>query len=149
MKLLDHSRVRIAVLHHSAHEPRKTSNAIAEASRIRGWHMQRGFEDIGYHFVIKGNSYTEGRDIRYQGAHCLHWNQFSLGFCVAGDLTKRAPTRYEVDCVVSAICDAEYQLGHKLVVFGHNQLGSTLCPGPDLVRLVNTRLYKQATNSAA
>ena len=137
MKLLDTQSVRLAILHHSVHEPRPASSAYAEMIRIKGWHHKRGFDDIGYHFVVNDNSYAAGRPLPYQGAHCRNWNHVSVGICVCGDLTKRRPTDAEVAATVAAIREAEAQIGHKLVVAGHKDLANTFCPGPDLVRLVN------------
>lgn len=142
MKRLDTERVRLAVLHHSAHEPDQNSTAQAEAARIRRWHLKRGFHENGYQFVVFGNTYVAARPLLYRGAHCRHWNHVSIGICVCGDLTKRSPTYDEVSSVVSAVGEAERHFGHELVVVGHNQLASTLCPGPDLVRFVNDRILK-------
>lgn len=46
---------------------------------IRKWHLQRGFSDIGYHYVIyRDGSVHEGRPVTMAGAHCTghnwqHW----------------------------------------------------------------------------
>ena len=137
MKRLDTQRVRLAILHHSAHEPSSSSSAYAEMIRIKGWHLKRGFDDIGYHYVIKGKFYVSARPLPLQGAHCRNWNHISVGICVCGDLTQRFPTDTEVSSVVAAIAEAEAEIGHELVVVAHSHLANTLCPGPDLVRLVN------------
>lgn len=142
MKMLDKRQVRLAVLHHSAHEPAPNSDGQTELSRIKSWHLDR-FNDIGYHFVIFDKVFMAGRPLPRMGAHCKHWNRYSVGFCVCGDLTKRSPTNSEVSATVAAIRVAERFIGHNLAVVGHNQLAKTLCPGVDLVHLVNTALYRE------
>ena len=140
MKRLDFSLVRLAVLHHSVHEPDPASTAFFEMQRIRQWHLDAGKSDVGYHFVAFRNNYVAARPLPYQGAHCRGWNSRSIGFCLCADLTKRAPTFAEVRIMANAIVQAEVQVGHQLVVVGHRELGNTDCPGPDLVRLVNSEL---------
>ncbi len=56
---------------------------------IRRWHKQRGFRDIGYHYVItlEGNIQL-GRPIQEPGAHARGNNQHSIGICYIGGLDK-------------------------------------------------------------
>lgn len=52
---------------------------------IRAWHKQRGFSDIGYHFVIYlDGSIHNGRDVNIIGAHCSNHNAHSIGICYIG-----------------------------------------------------------------
>lgn len=52
---------------------------------IRSWHKDRGFEDIGYHYVILvDGSVANGRPVEQVGAHCLGWNARSIGICMVG-----------------------------------------------------------------
>ena len=56
---------------------------------IRKWHLQRGFSDIGYHYVIYRDGYiAEGRDVNLVGAHCAvgGHNLHSIGICYIGGL---------------------------------------------------------------
>lgn len=56
---------------------------VAEIDRI---HTARGFDGIGYHFVVKRDGTIEiGRNINIQGAHALGFNKRSIGISfVAG-----------------------------------------------------------------
>lgn len=55
------------------------------AAVIDHWHRRRGFECIGYHYVIKMNGEEEvGRPENAIGAHCLGLNNSSIGICVVG-----------------------------------------------------------------
>jgi len=53
---------------------------------IRQWHLDRGFDDVGYHFFIKKNGDVErGRKLFQIGAHCKGFNSESVGICLAGN----------------------------------------------------------------
>ena len=56
---------------------------------IRQWHLQRKFDDIGYHFVIaRDGEIMEGRDINKAGAHAAGYNYNSIGISYVGGLDK-------------------------------------------------------------
>ena len=57
------------------------------AADIDRWHRQRSFNGIGYHFVIRlDGSIENGRPIDKPGAHCIGWNNRSIGICYIGGL---------------------------------------------------------------
>jgi len=52
---------------------------------IRSWHKQRGWRDIGYHYVIYRNGQImSGRPVSEVGAHCKGQNHDSIGVCLIG-----------------------------------------------------------------
>lgn len=52
---------------------------------IRKWHLARGFDDIGYHYIItKDGVIHRGRDIEQVGAHVKGYNKDSIGICLTG-----------------------------------------------------------------
>lgn len=54
---------------------------------IRQWHVQKGWLDIGYHFVIRRNGMVEeGRPQSVIGAHVEGHNSTSVGICLAGGI---------------------------------------------------------------
>ena len=54
---------------------------------IKKWHLQRGFNDIGYHFIIKLDGTIEiGRSLDKIGAHVSGNNTGSIGICYIGGL---------------------------------------------------------------
>lgn len=75
---------------------------------IDQWHRQRGWNGIGYHYVItngvlkSGDKYTSfhdglvqtGRDINTIGAHCKGYNKDSIGICLIGKHTFTAKQLY-------------------------------------------------------
>ena len=59
--------------------------------QVRQWHLARGFDDIGYHYLI----YTDGtlhlgRPVEQVGAHAYGHNQHSIGICYVGGLDRLA-----------------------------------------------------------
>ena len=52
---------------------------------IREWHLDRGFKDIGYHYVLRRDGKLEaGRAEDQTGAHVKGHNANSLGICLVG-----------------------------------------------------------------
>ena len=52
---------------------------------IDAWHKERGWDGIGYHYVIKRDGVVEiGRPESVQGAHTRGHNRGSLGVCMIG-----------------------------------------------------------------
>lgn len=73
--------VRFIVIHCSATK----ENQDISAEDIRGWHLQRGWVDIGYHKVIRRDgSVEDGRPLNRPGAHARGFNHVSLGICLVG-----------------------------------------------------------------
>lgn len=59
------------------------------AKEIRRWHKDKGWSDIGYHFVIRRDGRVEpGRPINAQGAHEQSRNRDSIGICLVGGRSK-------------------------------------------------------------
>lgn len=57
------------------------------AEVIKSWHLDRGWSDIGYHYVIRRDGEIEtGRAEELPGAHAKGHNQNSLGICVVGGI---------------------------------------------------------------
>ena len=95
------------------------------AADIDRWHRERGFNGIGYHYVIRLDGRLEkGREIDLAGAHCKGWNERSVGICYIGGLDENghpADTRTEAQKnslrdLVAKLCK-EYDiielLGHR------------------------------------
>jgi len=56
---------------------------------IKSWHLERGFNDIGYHYVILLDGTIElGRALKTPGAHAKGVNRTSIGICYIGGKTK-------------------------------------------------------------
>ena len=56
-----------------------------EVDDIRRWHKEKGWSDIGYHFVIRRNGDVEtGRALHITGAHVKNYNFRNIGICLVG-----------------------------------------------------------------
>lgn len=78
------------------------------AADIDRWHRERGFNGIGYHYVVCLDGRLErGRDISLMGAHCKGWNEHSIGICYIGGLDKNG---YPADTRTNAQKRVLYQL---------------------------------------
>lgn len=123
------------VFHHSlAHK--------SDVEEIRSWHLERGFEDIGYHFVILKTGNTEsGRDIKMVGAHASGKNADSIGICFEGDFRIETATERQYDAATAlyhCLCRA---YGKNLSIEFHRELtDENPCPGIGLDRglLINS-----------
>lgn len=83
------SDIQYIAVHCSA-TPAKMDIGVPE---IRRWHKQKGWLDIGYHFVIRRDGTLEGgRPENQQGAHVEGYNHCSIGVCLVGGLAKDAKT---------------------------------------------------------
>lgn len=77
-------RVEYIVVHTAA-DGTPGVNRDTSAREIDRWHRERGWEGIGYHYVVRLNGAVErGRDEGQTGAHCLGLNSRSLGVCLSG-----------------------------------------------------------------
>lgn len=82
------------VVHCSATKPSMNIGA----REIRQWHLQRGFADIGYHFVIRRDGTIEaGRDEDQVGAHVAKYNSQSVGICLVGGVPENNVNGYEAN----------------------------------------------------
>ena len=96
------NRWKTIVLHHSATD--RGSAKLFDKS-----HRQRGWDELGYHFVIGNGSDTPDGAIeigsRWQhqkhGAHCKSRNNFynehGIGICLVGDFTKQSPSHRQME----------------------------------------------------
>lgn len=128
-------KIRYLVIHHSA-SPRDTT----DVAMIRRWHIEeRGWTDIGYHWVIQGDGvlYT-GRSIYLMGAHVRGFNKESLGVCVTGNNTTPLQRWNKVQIrTLKQLVASCAMIFPGLEIVGHRDLtGGTACPGLDVKELL-------------
>lgn len=82
--------IEYIVIHCSATPP----SMDIGADEIRRWHTQeRGWTDIGYHFVCRRDgTIEEGRPIERPGAHVKGYNHSSIGVCWVGGISSSQKT---------------------------------------------------------
>lgn len=68
---------------HCADTPPSMDIGVKE---LREWHIKdRGWKDVGYHYVIRRNGVVEfGRNVEVVGAHAAGHNAHSIGICLVG-----------------------------------------------------------------
>ena len=100
------------------------------AKDIDAWHKERGFDQIGYQYVVRRTGVLEaGRDVSMIGAHCKGHNSDSIGICYIGT---RIPTMLQIETLLDLAhnISARFGVGSKDWV-GHYELvdGKKICPG--------------------
>ena len=111
---------------------------------ITKWHTERGFNTIGYHFVIRKDGKIEtGRNINIAGAHCRGYNRNSVGICYVGgrsDDDKPIDDRTDAQKKSLAALIINLQAEHPGVkIKGHNELSvSKSCPNFDVQEDLNS-----------
>tara|TARA_R110002126_G_scaffold238770_2_gene382102 strand:+ start:1343 stop:1768 length:426 start_codon:yes stop_codon:yes gene_type:complete len=114
---------------------------------IRSWHLDRGWSDIGYHYIIQLNGdINKGRDILIQGAHVRGQNKDSIGICYIGGMDsqmvnpKDTRTTQQTDALLSLL--KELKCEHPdAIIYGHRDFSTKACPSFDA-----TEEYKEISN---
>ena len=107
---------------------------------IRQWHLQRGFSDIGYHYVIyRDGSIHIGRDESIIGAHCTGHNTNSIGVCYIGGCAsdgktpKDTRTTEQKQSLVKLLKELKTKYP-KASIHGHRDFSSKACPSFDATK---------------
>lgn len=100
---------------------------------VTAWHIERGFETIGYHYLISIDGKIEkGRDESLIGAHCLGQNDCSIGVAYVGGINaegRPADTRTPSQRVALAQLIVKLkQRCPAAQVYGHNEFTKKDCP---------------------
>lgn len=111
------------IIHHS-------DSGDVTAQTIHGWHLNKGWAGIGYHFVIRQNGSIErGRPEWAIGSHSgPNGNGDSIGICLAGSFMNTVPTNAQLAALVELINSLCAKYG-DLKVLGHKDVMATACPG--------------------
>lgn len=107
---------------------------------IRQWHLQRGFSDIGYHYVIyRDGSIHMGRDESIIGAHCTGHNTNSIGVCYIGGCAsdgktpKDTRTTEQKQSLVKLLKELKTKYP-QASIHGHRDFSSKACPSFDATK---------------
>lgn len=116
--------------------------------QIKQWHLARGFNDIGYHYVIyRDGSIHAGRNIEVAGAHTTGHNSNSIGICYIGGCD--ASGKHPKDTRTSEQRFALFKLVRNLMkqynlninqIKGHCEYANKACPSCDMNK------YRQEQN---
>ena len=107
---------------------------------IRKWHLQRGFSDIGYHYIIyRDGSIHTGRDESVIGAHCKGHNSNSIGVCyiggvaVDGKTPKDTRTSEQKQSLLKLLKELKAKYP-KASIHGHRDFANKACPSFDATK---------------
>ncbi|MGY6709688.1 MAG: peptidoglycan-binding protein [Rhizobiaceae bacterium] len=135
LQLLDTARPIDELIWHCAATPEGRDFTVAD---IRAWHRQRGFTDVGYHYVVyRDGRIMLGRPIGQVGAHAAGHNTGTVGCCYIGGVA--ADGRTAKDTRTPAQRASMLWLTERLVarhgirrVTGHNRYAAKACPSFDV-----------------
>lgn len=125
------------VIHCTATRPDwwKTRSSNQKVAEVKRWHVEeRGWSDIGYHFLIDRNgTVVSGRPIERTGAHVKGRNKGTVGIALFGgyggaatDLFEDHFTPEQKASLLSLI--REIDPDGRMRVTGHNEHANKGCP---------------------
>lgn len=127
------------IIHCAATPPnwREDKSTISKVEEVRRWHVdQRGWSDIGYHFMIDRDGTVEhGRPVSRAGAHVRGHNGNSIGVCLFGGHGAAATDRFEdhftpeQDIALRELIDTLVGQYGDMRISGHNEYAAKGCPG--------------------
>jgi len=127
--------ISLIIVHCSAVRPGQRSSA----KDINGWHLDKGWNGIGYHYVVRRDGSIEpGRPLEEVGAHCVGHNSHSIGVCYEGglnELGEEVDTRTpEQKVTLRKLLEELHQRFPKALIVGHHDLNpGKNCPCYDVV----------------
>jgi N-acetylmuramoyl-L-alanine amidase len=136
LTLLGTARAISEIIWHCAATPEGKDFTVAD---IRAWHKQRGFSDIGYHYIVyRDGRIMLGRPIGQIGSHVAGHNTGTIGCSYIGGVT--ASGNFAKDTRTPAQRASMLWLTQRLAeihrgvkkVSGHNQYAAKACPSFDV-----------------
>ena len=120
---LNLQRVKGIAIHHMAH-------ATADVKTVESWHINQGYNAIGYNYWIgfDGTIY-EGRGLNV-GAHTLGHNDTTIGIGFQGDYSKAVEMPVEqFNAGIDIIAYVKSKVPSIVKIGGHKDFMATACPG--------------------
>ena len=104
-----------------------------KAADIRRWHLECGFSDIGYHYVVDLDGTIEpGRDVEIAGAHTNGHNADSIGVCYIGgadtDMKPKDTRTEEQKTALRLLLKYLVQKYPGANIYGHRDFAKKACP---------------------
>ena len=149
MSTVKRTTTDLIIVHSSATPP----SMDIGVNQITRWHLDRGFDTIGYHVVIRrGGEIEYGRPFDVRGAHAKGFNSRSIGVCMIGgvnsDMEAELNFTEEQFSSLERVLAALQGLFTDTTVIGHRDLPatSTKCPGFDIISWwTNINMTKKGT----
>ncbi|XP_075715632.1 N-acetylmuramoyl-L-alanine amidase [Rhinoderma darwinii] len=132
---------------HHTYEPSSPCASFQECavdmrSMQRFHQVDRGWDDIGYSYVVGSDGYLyEGRGWHWVGAHTKGHNSIGYGISFIGDFTSSIPDTRILNLVKDRFLKCAVRSGYIMANYtiqGHRQVVSTTCPGDALFQEITS-----------
>jgi len=136
-RLREGGRFDRITIHHQGGKTNKTLNrnaVVAEIDSVYAGHRHKNYGDIAYHFIVDyAGRVWEGRSLAYEGAHVSHNNKNNIGILVLGNFEKQEPSKDSLESMkkLAVVLRSRFGIKHHRV-YGHRDIGASLCPGRNL-----------------
>ncbi|XP_062827497.1 N-acetylmuramoyl-L-alanine amidase [Anolis carolinensis] len=134
-------------VHHTStpSKPCQTFSVCAADMRsMQRFHQDvRGWDDIGYSFIVGSDGYLyQGRGWHWVGAHTLGYNSKGFGVSFIGDYMKTLPATFALELLKNNFLQCAVRgsrLQANYTIYGHRQMVlNTSCPGDRLFQEIET-----------
>lgn len=128
------------VLHHRAGD--------GDIASIHSQHLANGWAGVGYHLYVRKNGQVfSGRPLDTVGAHCIGYNEISVGICFEGNFENETMSALQLAAGREAVSYLKALYPSARVV-KHGDLIATACPGKNFPfeKLKNGTEIKEAEN---
>lgn len=147
------------IIHCTATQPAwmQDQPTAAKVAEVRKWHVQeRGWKDIGYHYLIdRDGTVAEGRPLDQVGAHTQGHNTGSIGISLIGGFGSSADDKFadhftpqQEFALSKLIDDLKYRFS-VTKVSGHNEYANKACPGFRVAEWLGSEKPKAERTNAA
>ena len=127
----------------------------AKVAEVRRWHLDRGWSDIGYHYLIdRDGSIAAGRPLERVGAHVQGHNTGSVGIALFGGKGGVADGMFEDSYTPAQDKALRGLIGRLKAVYpitqisGHNEYANKACPCFKAMEWYRAPMMPQSTPSA-
>ena len=125
--------VKYIVIHYTATHPGRD----VTVEDIDRWHVERGFNMIGYHYFIDIHGQRhKGRPLEMVGAHVKGHNHNSVGIAFAGTKHPTEPNKSTMteaqEWELVKLLSELREIWPDVEIVGHRDLAATECPGFDV-----------------
>ncbi len=109
-------------------------DGAAAVRSVQSYHRNnRGWADIGYHFLIsRDGTVYEGNPEGRQGAHVLNQNSGNLGISLIGNYDREQPNEAQIRSAAALVRHLSDKYGISIdrqKIKGHGERMATACPG--------------------
>lgn len=129
-----------------------SDSTFGSSIEIDRWHRQRGWNNVGYHFVIcngqvENNTFLEcmdgmierGRDIDKSGAHATGYNSSHIGICLIG-INEFTGKQFDSLAKLIKELTSRYNITKENII-AHYNVSSKTCPNFNVERFLDNLQY--------